>query len=101
MFHGGRGGANDRVHKTRIIADVHLSGHLGVLSFPFHQGLYATISPGKRIDERMLHIQRNDEFYAQATKHQRSFINSMWGTTSAHLRHMIVGVNEVLLTCIK
>lgn len=95
---------NDRVHKTRIIADVKVTGPLGTLSFPIHQGLSAKFTAGKQDGEVRLNFERDEDFYNMVTKNQQKFINSMWGTTTAHMSNMIAGVTQVstfdTLTCI-
>jgi ribosomal protein L6P/L9E len=86
---------NDRVHKTKIIADAIVKGPLGSLKFPIHQGLAARFEDGKQNGEACLRFSRDDEYFEAASKNQRKFINSMWGTTTAHIANIISGVTEV------
>lgn len=88
---------NQHIHTTPIIADVNVTGPLGALTFPIHQGLSADFSSGKMSSEVLLKFGRDEEFYKSVSKHQKKFIDSMWGTTTAHINSMITGVTEVSL----
>lgn len=86
---------NEKTHKTQLLANLHVSGPQGSISFPFHRGLLAKLADAHD-GLKWLHIVRDDVFLARANKLQKKFITAMWGTTAAHVRQFIQGVTEVL-----
>lgn len=87
---------------TQLKHNVIVKGPLGQLSFPLFHGLTLSIERGLLENEEEIHIKRDDKIYNQELeKHQRKFIDGMWGTTNTLLRQMISGVQELFQISIR
>lgn len=82
---------------TPIINQLTFSGSLGESSFPIHFGIKFNFREGKISGENNLILSIDNDIYDNATKYQKRFIKSMWGTSNAVIKNIIQGVSEVLL----
>lgn len=78
---------------TPIISKIRVSGPLGYLDFPLHQGLQLKVEDTGE-DRKNIGISlRDDSDYFNT--HQKMFLKAMWGTSRATLLNNIEGVSKV------
>jgi hypothetical protein len=78
---------------------VRVAGKFGTFDINLVDGLNCQISEGATSEESKILININKDKYVTFNKYQKSFLNSMHGTTNSLLMRYIEGISEVNANC--